>query len=212
MEGMTIPADAVLEAVAQDGFVAQLPRDLVYAGDREAVAYVAIEVADEPWPSIPGKDRSAGPFYIVWLGEHAPSVPAVEWPYQVLSLAVQDAPTKRWPSLAVDPMLPSLDPARGGQILFVSKCLSCHMLNQAGSASAGPDLNLPMNPTEYFTDVALRALIRDPRSVRVWPEQRMPGFAADDLSNEDLDLILAYLRHMAGKKTQEIDFGSPTAK
>ena len=49
-------------------------------------------------------------------------------------------------------------------------------MNQAGSALAGPDLNVPMNPTEYFTDAGLRALIRDPRSVRVWPEQRMPSF------------------------------------
>jgi hypothetical protein len=30
-------------------------------------------------------------------------------------------------------------------------------MNQAGSASAGPDLNLPMNPTEYFTDAVVGA-------------------------------------------------------
>ena len=57
-----------------------------------------------------------------------------------------------------------------------------------------------MNPTEYLTDAGLRALIRDPRSVRVWPEQRMPGFAGDDLGDEELGLIVAYLRHMAGRK------------
>jgi len=74
-------------------------------------------------------------------------------------------------------------------------------MNQAGEASAGPDLNLPMNPTEYFTDTGLRALIRDPRSVRVWPEQRMPSFAKEDLSDEELELILAYLRHMADRKS-----------
>jgi mono/diheme cytochrome c family protein len=200
MQGMVMSADTVLEAVAQDGFVAQLPRDLIESRDREAVPYVAIETADEPWPPIPGKDASAGPFYIVWLGARASTVPAVDWPYQVVSLSVQDAPTKRWPSLAVDPSLSGLDPARGGQILFVNKCFTCHTLNHAGSASAGPDLNVPMNPTEYLTDAGLRALIRDPRSVRVWPEQRMPGFAGDDLSDEDLGLIVAYLRHMAGRK------------
>jgi hypothetical protein len=37
-----------------------------------------------------------------------------------------------------------------------------------------PDLNLPMNPTEYFTDTGLRALIRDPRTVRVWPSSGCP--------------------------------------
>ena len=33
LEGVAIPPDAVVEAAAQDGFVTQLPRDLVYAND-----------------------------------------------------------------------------------------------------------------------------------------------------------------------------------
>jgi cytochrome c1 len=78
----------------------------------------------------------------------------------------------------------------------------------AGSASAGPDLNLPMNPMEYFTDAGLRALIRDPRSVRVWPEQRMPGFTVENLSDEELGLILAYLSHMADRKSRPTQGGS----
>jgi mono/diheme cytochrome c family protein len=164
-EGVVIPPDAVVEAAAQDGFVTQLPRELVY---NDTVAYITIEVADMPWPLIPGKEKSAGPFYIVWLGDRASSVPIMKWPYQIVSLSVQDAPERRWPSLAVDPMLPALHPARDGQTLFVNKCFTCHTMNQAGLAAAGPDLNLPMNPTEYFTDAGLRALIRDSRSVRVW--------------------------------------------
>jgi mono/diheme cytochrome c family protein len=207
LEGVAIPADAVVEAASQDGFVTQLPRDLVYA-NHGVTAYLAIETADTPWPPIPGKDKSAGPFYIVWLGDQASSVPIMNWPYQVVRLSVQEAPPTRWPSLAVDPMLPALHPARGGQTVFVSKCFVCHKMNQAGSASAGPDLNLPMNPTEYFTDAGLRALIRDPRSVRVWPEQRMPGFAEEDLSDEELGLILAYLSHMADRKSRATEGGS----
>ena len=207
LEGVAIPPDAVVEAVAQDGFVTQLPRDLVYANDN-FVAYMAIEAADRPWPPIPGKDKSAGPFYVVWLGDQASSVPTMMWPYQIVSLSVQDAPDKRWPALAVDPMLPALHPARDGQTLFVNKCFTCHTMNRAGSASVGPDLNLPMNPTEYFTDAGLRALIRDPRSVRVWPEQRMPSFPEEDLSNEELGLILAYLNHMAGRKSRATEGGS----
>jgi mono/diheme cytochrome c family protein len=211
LEGVSIPPDALVEAVAQDGFVTQLPRDLVYANDG-IVAYMAIEAADRPWPPIPGKDKSAGAFYVVWLGNQAPSVPAMMWPYQIVSLSVQDAPAKRWPSLTVDPMLPALHPARDGQTLFVNKCFTCHTMNQSGSASAGPDLNLPMNPTEYFTDAGLRALIRDPRSVRVWPEQRMPSFTEEDLSDEDLRLILAYLKHMADRKSRATEGGSSNAK
>src|SRR5262249_43188055 len=119
-----------------------------------------------------------------------------------IRLSVEDAPAKRWPALAVDRALPALHPARDGQIVFVNKCFTCHTMNRAGPASVGPDLNLPMNPTEYFTDSGLRALIRDPRSVRVWPEQRMPGFAEADLSDEGLKLVLAYLIHMAPRKNR----------
>jgi mono/diheme cytochrome c family protein len=210
-EGIAIPPDSVVEAAAQDGFVTQLPRDLVYGSDHN-VAYMAIEVADTPWPPIPGKDKSAGPFYIVWLGDQASSVPAMKWAYQVVSLLVQDAPAKRWPSLAVDPMLPALHPVREGQTIFVNKCFTCHTMNQAGSASAGPDLNLPMNPTEYFTDAGLRAVIRNPRSVRIWPEQRMPSFSDEDLSDEELGLILAYLSHMADRKSRATEGGSAVKK
>ncbi|WP_244443133.1 cytochrome c [Bradyrhizobium sp. Ai1a-2] len=206
-EGAAVPAGAVVEAAAQDGFVTQLPRDLIYAGDG-IVGYLAIEAADQPWPPIPGKAKSAGPFYIVWVGHEAPSVPIMNWPYQVVSLSVQDAPARRWPSLAVDPTLPALDPVREGQIVFVNKCLTCHTLNNAGPATAGPDLNLPMNPTEYFTDAGLRALIRDTRSVRVWPEQRMPSLSKEDLSDEEIELIVAYLKHMAGRKNQATERGS----
>ncbi|KRR17114.1 hypothetical protein CQ13_12735 [Bradyrhizobium retamae] len=207
LEGVAIPPDAVVEAASQDGFLTQLPRDLIYA-NHGAIAYLAIEIADAPWPPIPGKEKSAGPFYIVWLGDQASSVPSMKWPYQVVSLSVQEAPATRWPLLTVDPMLPALHPARVGQTVFVNKCFICHKMNQAGSASAGPDLNLPMNPTEYFTDAGLRALIRDPRSVRVWPEQRMPSFAKEDLSDEELGLILAYLSHMAGRKSRATEGGS----
>ncbi|MCA6105867.1 c-type cytochrome [Bradyrhizobium cenepequi] len=205
-EGIGIPPDAVVEAVAQDGFVTQLPRDLVYANNG-IIGYLAIELGDRPWPPMPGKDKSAGPFYIVWVGHQASSVPTMKWPYQVVSLSVQDAPARRWPSLAVDSRLPALHPARDGQIIFMNKCFTCHALNRAGPASVGPDLNLPMNPTEYFTDAGLRALIRDPRSVRVWPEQRMPSFSEEDLSDEEIALILAYLKHMADKKSQANERG-----
>ena len=87
-EGVDIPPDAVVEAAARDGFVTQLPRDLVYSNDG-IKGYVAIEVADKPWPPIPGKAKSAGPFYLVWVGPQASSVPIMKWPYQVVSLSVQ---------------------------------------------------------------------------------------------------------------------------
>ncbi|TXH36564.1 MAG: cytochrome c [Rhodospirillaceae bacterium] len=203
LDGLTLPPDNVLETVASDGFVAQLPLDLVVNTDpTKAVAYVAIEDPAKPWPALPNKKISAGPFYIVWLGDGAASVRSEQWPYQVVSLTTQEAPAKRWPALAVDASLPATDPVRAGQTLFVTQCMACHKLNLAGSADVGPDLNLPMNPTEYFQPAALKRYLRDPASVRHWPEQKMPSFDQAALSDREIDLIVRYLGYMASRKVK----------
>ncbi|TKC88010.1 cytochrome c [Trinickia terrae] len=196
-----LPADSVLEARATDGFAAQLPMDLVRNRNPEAaVAWLAVEDPAQPWPKLKGKPVSAGPFYLVWVGKEAASVRSEQWPYQIAHLATQPSPSARWPALGVDPALPATDPIRAGQTLFVTQCLACHRLNHAGSAAAGPDLNVPMNPTEYFQPAALHRYIRNPASVRDWPGRTMPGFPPDQLSDREIDLIAAYLAHMAQRK------------
>jgi mono/diheme cytochrome c family protein len=201
LAGMTLPPDSVIEAVTLDGFIAQLPPDLILNTDEgKAVAWLAIEPAEHPWPKIPGKDASAGPFYIVWTGAAAGTIRSEQWPYQIAKLISQPSPAARWPALAVNSALPPADPIRAGQALFVVQCLPCHKLNGAGAADVGPDLNLPQNPTEYLTPQGLHDLIRDPKGVRTWPAQAMPSFAADSLSDREVGLIIAYLKHMAGRK------------
>ena len=106
------------------------------------------------------------------------------------------AALKQW--LAIPSI--SADPARAGEVLFVVQCLPCHKLNRAGSSDVGPDLNLPQNPTEYLTPQGLHDLIRDPRAVRAWPGIAMPSFPPDHLSDREIGLVIAYLKHMAGRK------------
>lgn len=201
LDTAALPADSVLEARASDGFAAQLPMDLVRNRDSaSAVAWLAVENPAHPWPKLPGKPVSAGPFYLVWVGKGAASVRSEQWPYQIAQLATQPAPSTRWPALAVDPALPATDPIRAGQRLFVTQCLACHRLNHAGSADTGPDLNVPMNPVEYFQPAALRRYIRNPASVRDWPGRTMPAFSKDQLSDREIDLIVDYLAYMARRK------------
>ncbi len=201
LAGRSIPPDSVIEAVAIDGFVAQLPLDLVLNTDEsKAVAWLAVEEPDRPWPKLPEKDASAGPFYIVWTGAEAGSIRSEQWPFQMAKLESQPSPAARWPALAVDPELPPTDPIRAGQALYVVQCLTCHKLNKAGASDVGPDLNLPQNPTEYLSPKGLHDLIRNPKAVRTWPAQAMPPFPSDYLSDREIDLIAAYLKHMAGRK------------
>ncbi len=201
LAGLTVPHDAVIEAVALNGFVAQLPPDLLLNTDEhKAVAWLAIEPPRRPWPSIPGKKHvSAGPFYIVWTGAEVGSIRSEQWPYQLAKLRTQPSPLSRWPALAVDSALPPSDPARAGQALFMVQCLTCHKLNGAGAADVGPDLNVPQNPAEYLTEQGLHDLIRNPKAVRTWPAQAMPALG-DYLNDREIGLIIAYLRHMAGRK------------
>jgi mono/diheme cytochrome c family protein len=199
--GLTAP-DSVIETVALDGFAAQLPFDLVTNTDpAKAIAWLAIEPSDIPWPALPGKTSSAGPFYVVWTGAASEKIRSEQWPYHVVKVESQQSPTKRWPALGVDPALPAMHPIRAGQALFVTQCLPCHQLNGAGSSTVGPDLNKPMSPTQYLTRAGLRALIRDPRSVRSWPGQLMPGFPVDQMSDREIDLVIDYLAHIAARRT-----------
>jgi mono/diheme cytochrome c family protein len=201
LAGIDLPRDQILEAVATDGFVGMLPVDLVlHAPPGGAHAYLAIEPAEAPWPPLPGKEVSAGPFYVVWLRPEASGVRSEQWPYQVEAIRSVDSPAKRWPALGVDSTLRAGDPVRAGQTLFVAQCLVCHKLNGAGSADVGPDLNRPESPTEYFQTSALKRYIRDPSSLRHWSNMQMKGFDKEALSDREIGLIVAYLRHMAGRK------------
>lgn len=201
LKGLRLPADGVIETVAQDGFVAHVPIHLITNSDHtKAIAWLAIEPSDAPWPSLPGKSASAGPFYIVWTGAAAKTVSSEQWAYQVVRLESQLSPASRWPEITVDPALPATDQARAGQALFITQCLPCHTINGAGSGNVGPDMNNPMNPTQYMTRSGLHALIRDPKSVRTWPTQIMPGFANDQMSDQDIEAVITYLAHMAERK------------
>jgi mono/diheme cytochrome c family protein len=196
------PADSVIETIALDGFAAQLPLDLVTnTNPAKPIAWLAIEPADAPWPPLPGKTASAGPFYVVWTGAAVATIRSEQWPYQVAKLVSEPSPLARWPVLGVDPALPATDPIRAGQALFIKQCLPCHKLDGAGTSTVGPDMNRPMSPTEYMTRTGLHALIRDPKTVRSWPGELMPGFPVDQMSDREIDLVIEYLAHMAARRT-----------
>jgi mono/diheme cytochrome c family protein len=202
LAGLNPPANTVIESVALDGFAAQLPLELLTNADpAKAVAWLAIEPDHPSWPMLPGRTESAGPFYIVWTGASVAKIRSEQWPYQLKRLESQPSPLERWPALDVDPALSATDPTRTGLSLYKTQCLPCHALNGAGAGTLGPDLNQPMNPTKYMTQDGLHALIRNPKSVRTWPTIHMPGFAPDQLSDREIDLIIGYLTHMGARRT-----------
>jgi mono/diheme cytochrome c family protein len=192
------PSLDTLEARASDGFVSQIPMALVEKGaNGGSVAWVAVEDPAAPWPTLPGKDVSAGPFYVVWEHPERSKVGTELWPYQTVAVSGVESPAHRWPQMAVAADLAADDPARRGQAVFTTQCMPCHRMKGAGAADVGPDLGQPMNATQYLTRDGLRALVRNPKAVRTWPQQQMPAFDQKALSDADLNAVIAYLVQMA---------------
>ena len=194
-----VKAEDHLQAVADDGFAAELPAAPLLAS-QGARAWLAVEDPTKPWPALGKAGKSAGPFYLVWTDPEAAQIGSEQWPYRMVRLRVLAPVAERFPALRPDPALAADDPVNLGFAQFQKNCLACHRLNGQGDAAFGPDLNLPYNPTEYFRADLLRRYVRDPQALRHWPQARMPGFAETALSEAQLDQLLAYLRHMAGRK------------
>lgn len=196
-----IDADDHLQAVALDGFAAELAAAPLL-NHKGAQAWLAVEDPHKPWPPLAEGKPSAGPFYLVWSNPQLGRISPEQWPFQVASIKKLAAVAERFPALRPDPRLAANDPVNQGFALFQKNCLACHRLNGAGDAQVGPDLNIPFNPTEYFGADFLKRYIRDPQSLRHWPQAKMPGFSATLLPDAELDLLVGYLKHMAGRKVK----------
>jgi mono/diheme cytochrome c family protein len=190
-----------LQAVALDGFAAEMAAAPLLDA-QGAQAWLAIEDPAHPWPPLSEGKPGAGPFYLVWTNPQAGKISPEQWPFQVASIKRLAPVAERFPALLPDPALSAQDPVNKGFALFQKNCLACHRLNGAGDAQFGPDLNIPYNPTEYFGADFLKRYIRDPQSLRQWPQAKMPGFAAQVLPDADLQDLVGYLQHMAGRKVK----------
>lgn len=83
-------------------------------------------------------------------------------------------------SLPIEGPLPLEDPqVKNGQILFMSNCQKCHPLGESGLGLA-----INSNPAPKFVK---RFQVRHGLGV-------MPSFKKDEISNDELDDILNYLK------------------
>lgn len=189
---LPITSDVVLAEKSVDG--------------RSAVAYVAVEDPQEPWPDLaklhPGKHtETAGPFYLVWVNPKAAGISREEWPFKLAALKMNYSNEKAFPEIV--PLKKnkgwSANVDKGYQV-FVKNCFTCHTFNKAGTSEKGPDLNYPMSPIEYLGAKNLTKLIRDPKSVRFWPSGQMPGFSSEQLSDESLQQLFAYFKFMSANR------------
>jgi mono/diheme cytochrome c family protein len=199
LAGLTIPESAVVQCNGADGFSAILEKTRLLSPDPKASkAYLAIEDPMSPWPDLVGKTTSAGPFYLVWTDPQASAIGREEWPFQVVSFAILSDARSAFPNIY--PADDAASNVQNGFKSFLKNCFACHKMNGNGAGSIGPDLNLPMNPTEYLDETALAALIRRPASLRTWPGMVMRGFSEAAIPDAERADLIAYLRYMSKTK------------
>jgi mono/diheme cytochrome c family protein len=193
--------DEVVQFRCLDGFVASISKDRIMRnGPGQSIAYIAIENPTSKWPDLPLKPNtgSAGPFYLVWLKPELSGILQEEWPYQLVAFEVKGRLKDLYPKIF--PKRQKDSKVARGLKLFQQTCFACHTMNNEGPSQVGPDLNLPLNPTEYFKETVLPRYIRNPKAIRSWENSKMPGFGPETFSDEDIANIVAYLGEMAFEK------------
>ena len=199
--GVEIPTSGTIVFKCLDGFSGPLNRtDLLNTDPQKSIAFIALEDPNKKWaPLRPGQAATAGPFYLVWQNPEKSHIAREMWPSQLAGLEVKADLASLFPKIIPKSQDKNV---QAGFTSFIRNCFMCHTLNGQGTSQLGPDLNIPFNPTEYLGDKYLRQLIRDPQSLRRWPQSKMAGFSPKDLADSELDQIVAYLRSMSGQKTQ----------
>lgn len=188
----------VLKVRASDKYISYFNLNRVYPCDKTkpSIAYIAIEEPSKPWPIVSKLKRSAGPFYLIWQGK---PVPQTDWIFgaEAISTTTQNPLSALLPANSTGQETQGLD-------VFASKCGVCHSINLVGNLELGPDLNYPMNPTEYFSEELLRKYIRNPQSVRFLKNDKMFPFSEKLLPQDELDAIIAFLKLMRTHKIQTV--------
>ena len=134
----------------------------------------------------------AGPFYVVWEDDPASKV-AVPWPYQLVAIEIIDFSSQY--NLIIPRGVAANSSEQQGFELFKAHCMRCHSINLQGG-DLGPELNVPKNVTEYWSDQDLRAFIKEASSFHA--RSKMPPFT--HFSAEQIDQLIRYLGKMRTQK------------
>ncbi len=175
--------------VDQDGY-RQVVKSVLL---EEKGAYVAIEdVDDRKWEGITPEGEGAGPFYLFWRGKDQSLANEYPWLRQLASIQFFKF-EDQYPDVIPKYAKPGSSTYRGFEI-FRDECIRCHAINRQGG-KLGPDLNAPMNITEYRSSEMVKAMIKEPSKYRytVMPDH-------PHLEEKDIDDLFKYLKAKKGKR------------
>lgn len=182
--------------ICSDGFQSFVPKE----DFRNAQAFLAFERIGQASFSLVNKHEAnklipLAPFYLIWETSKAGS--NEEWAYQIVGVDLINF-GEHFPQTA--PPANSPTSVKRGFIAFTKRCISCHTINGDGGGKA-PELNYPVNVTEYYNEYWLRRWIAQPTDVRFstsMPSLSLPAEERDAAIND----LIAYLKAMAKNKRQ----------
>jgi mono/diheme cytochrome c family protein len=148
---------------------------------------------DRTWISFPHAhtSRDPGPFYLVWPQDHSRRDDH-PWPYGITAMRLGSV------RAVLGPAVPKSARFQEGFDLFRRNCIMCHSLNGRGG-TIGIELNDPRNVFEYWQSDKLPEFVLRPESFR--RNSKMPAF--EQLGNESISAILAYIKHMKDHKVTQ---------
>lgn len=151
-----------------------------------------------------------GPFYLVWENiqdRGARQDPWLQWPWQLAKVELTSI-EREYPQTAPPPGVS--EAVMRGFNGFLSHCAKCHQINGEGGA-IGPELNVPVNVTEYWQNDWLPKFIADPQSIR--HNSKMVGYqSASPEKSAEIDDIVDYLRAMKERKLPPPEPGNQAAE
>ena len=189
--------NSIITFTCLDGFSANLESSN-FLQRKDFQPFLVIEDPKHPWPILKNSNMNPGPFALLWE-DPKNNIGPEQMPYQLKMLEWKSSLQLTYPKLYPSKKLFN-DSEKKGFAVFTKNCFSCHQLNHQGEATIGPDLNLPKNPVEYFNISSFKLLIRDPKSLRSWPESKMPGFNQTLITDIELDHLINYLKLMSKEK------------
>ncbi|HEX6241487.1 MAG TPA: cytochrome c [Polyangiales bacterium] len=155
-------------------------------------AYVAVDDVDVPGFAPIGPRRvSPLPAYLIWSGTERSNLESHPRPWQLTSIE-RVAEETLYPHTR-PAQLADGSPVAHGFRLFRERCIRCHAINREGG-SVGPELNVPQSIVAYRPEEQIRAYIKNPLTFRYGAMPPNP-----DLSEADLDALIAYFRAMSAQ-------------
>lgn len=146
------------------------------------------------WSLIPTGKTMTDPAPFIVVSANSSDSKVFSWPFQMNRIEAVSFASK-FP-LVLPTGVPANSAVARGFGIFREQCLKCHSVNLQGG-EIGPELNIPQNITEYRSTRFLRQWLHDPNQFRA--RARMPP---TELTPEEIDEVIAYLRHMARHKQE----------